>query len=85
MGVKTYCIDIIIEEFNRERALAELERVVRDMTECETTHCSAHPASIEPYLPYTYISCREGNNEIYDKKWLDEYGEEEKKSIVFDE
>jgi len=86
MKVKTYAIDIIIEEFDKKRAIALLQEAVKEIVDHGTEICSGHPVRVEPYVPYMYISCSDKAVGIYDDdldEWLDQYDDVDKKSIVF--
>jgi len=79
--VQIFMINISIEEFSRKAALDELRKVIKEIEE-GVSDCSAHPARIEPYLPYTYFSCRENKQEIWTESWFDEYSREEKDLMI---
>ena len=83
MKVKTFDIGITIEAFSEESAIEKLQAVAKEMKEGARC-CSAHPARIEPYLPYIYYSCHEHEREI-SEEWLKEYTEEEIKKMRFEE
>ena len=86
MKVKTFSISISIEEFSEEEAIEELKRVTKEISEYSEfggrgSECSAHPAEVEPYLPYTWYSCREIKQEI-SWEWLGTYNAKERKKMM---
>ena len=80
--LQTFDISIIIEEFNKERAIVALERVLKEIKDGDTD-CSSHPTTYEPYVPYTYFSCKSSSQKIYDEEWIDQFDDEEKQAMRF--
>ena len=82
MKVKTFNIDICIEEFGRSAAIEKLQQVAKEI-KGGITGCSEHPCKEEPYLPHTWYSCQESEREVYSEKWIEEYDKEEREKIDF--
>jgi len=80
--IETFNINITIEEFNKDRAILALERVLKEIKEGDTD-CSAHPVNYEPWIPYIYFSCQSRSEKIYDEEWIDQFDDEEKQAMRF--
>ena len=83
MKIAKYSITLFVDHFTREEALRALRKAVDEIEE-GITDISSHPTTCEPYIPYTYFSCRLEAAEV-DKEdkdlWFSQFDEDEKKMI----